>query len=109
MVEYDLEEEGAVFNIYLDYKTEVVHAQYEALVAAYPGKTLKRISANPNGAVIIKIPALNLETEAVVKMSQMGVIWNSEFNLSQAQYRKFVEELKEATFGAGVGRCSSHN
>ena len=82
----DLDRDGGVLTLTLDYEARVHRNQSEELKLKYPGYDLKPVVVRASEeSMTIAIPEIGIRKETVLRQAQMGPLLSAQFTLNQSQ------------------------
>ena len=85
----DLEAQGSILNVSVDYKNQTYQAESKVIQAQYPGYQIQVVAATVQGAAEVRIPKLHLKESVQMRQGQMGPYFNYQINLNQQDTQQF--------------------
>jgi hypothetical protein len=88
----DLETEGGLLSIFLDYESENSKKELSEAKSKYPDYEIQSVTAVPvDDSIEIEITDLGLKEKFIIRQGQIGAYLNSQIMLTTAQMKKVTE------------------
>jgi hypothetical protein len=86
----DLESEGGVLNLLLDYDGATAKKENTQIKESYPGYQVQAVVVQPtNQELQVNIPEIGVSERTLLKQAQMGPLLSMQLGLKPEQVRKF--------------------
>lgn len=92
----DLQKDGGVLTLTLDYEGAAIRQQSEDLKLQFPAYVLKAMVVRPaEDQITIAIPEIGISKETILRQAQMGPLLSAQFSLKVAQVQGLKSLLRD--------------